>query len=131
MVLDAGELMAFVPVGDAARATTFYGEVLGCAVDGVDDYGAMLTFGGTRVRLAQVEGWAPPAHTVLGFVVPTLADAVGALKDAGVEFHRYDGMVQDELGIWVAPSGDRVAWFADSEGNTLSLTQEGEWNLAG
>jgi len=131
MVLDPGELMAFVPVGDVARATTFYTEVLGCTLDGADDYGAMLTFGGTRVRLAQVEGWAPPAHTVLGFVVPAIAEAVGALAGAGVEFHRYDGMVQDELGIWVAPSGDRVAWFADSEGNTLSLTQEGEWNLAG
>jgi catechol 2,3-dioxygenase-like lactoylglutathione lyase family enzyme len=101
MVLDPGELMAFVPVGDATRATTFFTEVLGCALNGADDYGAMLTFGGTRIRLAQVEGWAPAAHTVLGFVVPTIADAVGALTGAGVKFHRYDGMVQDELGIWV------------------------------
>jgi hypothetical protein len=47
---------------------------------------------------------------------------VRALTDRGVVFSRYDGMDQDELGIWSTPSGDRVAWFADPDGNTLSLT---------
>ena len=32
---------------------------------------------------------------------------------------------QDELGIWTTPSGARVAWFTDPDGNVLSLTQEG------
>jgi hypothetical protein len=32
-------------------------------------------------------------------------------------------MAQDEDGIWTAPSGSRVAWFADPDGNTLSLEQ--------
>jgi hypothetical protein len=32
-------------------------------------------------------------------------------------------MPQDDLGIWSSPSGARVAWFADPEGNTLSLTE--------
>jgi predicted enzyme related to lactoylglutathione lyase len=41
-----------------------------------------------------------------------------------VEFHRYDdGMGQDERGVWTTPDGARIAWFADPEGNTLSLTQ--------
>ena len=40
----------------------------------------------------------------------------------GVRFTRYDGMGQDEAGIWTTPSGDRVAWFTDPDGNTLSLT---------
>jgi hypothetical protein len=43
-------------------------------------------------------------------------------RRAGIEFTRYDGMTQDDLGIWTAPSGDRVAWFKDPDGNTLSLT---------
>jgi predicted enzyme related to lactoylglutathione lyase len=38
-----------------------------------------------------------------------------------VEFLRFDGMEQDGRGIWRAPSGARVAWFADPDGNTLSL----------
>ena len=36
---------------------------------------------------------------------------------------RLDGMQQDERGIWTAPSGARVAWFRDPDGNTLSLSQ--------
>lgn len=41
---------------------------------------------------------------------------------AMVRVLRYDGIAQDDLGIWTAPSGDRVAWFRDQDGNTLSLT---------
>ncbi len=41
----------------------------------------------------------------------------------GVTFTRYDGMDQDERGIWAAPGGDQVAWFLDPDENNLSLTQ--------
>jgi len=47
------------------------------------------------------------------------------LAARGVTFLRYDGMNQDEDGIWTTPTGARVAWFADPDGNTLSLTQGG------
>jgi predicted enzyme related to lactoylglutathione lyase len=50
---------------------------------------------------------------------------VAASMASGVIMQRYEGMGQDDAGIWGAPSGDRVAWFSDSEGNTLSLTQPG------
>jgi predicted enzyme related to lactoylglutathione lyase len=32
-------------------------------------------------------------------------------------------MGQDKNGIWNSPSGARIAWFNDPDGNTLSLTQ--------
>jgi len=32
-------------------------------------------------------------------------------------------MGQDKLGIWTSPSGARIAWFKDPDGNTLSLTE--------
>jgi len=41
----------------------------------------------------------------------------------GVKFEIFDGMGQDELGVWSAPSGAKVAWFKDPDGNILSLTQ--------
>lgn len=123
--LAQAEVMAFAPVGDVARACGFYERVLGATTQGADDYGAMLTLHGTRLRLARVEGEERPPYTVLGFMVPAMAEAVRAIAAEGVTFSRFDGLVQDELGVWVAPSGDLVAWFGDSEGNTLSLTQEG------
>ena len=36
---------------------------------------------------------------------------------------RYEGMDQDGLGVWTTPGGDRIAWFSDPDGSTLSLTQ--------
>ena len=39
------------------------------------------------------------------------------------ECKRYEGMMQDEDGVWIAPGGSRVAWFADPDGNVLSLQQ--------
>jgi hypothetical protein len=32
-------------------------------------------------------------------------------------------MDQDGDGVWTVPGGDQVAWFADPDGNILSLTQ--------
>jgi predicted enzyme related to lactoylglutathione lyase len=124
MGLEAAELMAFVPVSDVARACAFYVGVLGCVVRHADDYGAQLESGGRAMRLARVES-DPPPYTVVGWSVASIADTVHALADAGVAFRRYEGMDQDDLGIWATPGGDHVAWFADSEGNTLSLTQFG------
>jgi len=34
-----------------------------------------------------------------------------------------DLLGQHEDGVWTTPGGERVAWFADPDGNTLSLTQ--------
>jgi hypothetical protein len=41
----------------------------------------------------------------------------------GVAFERFEGMDQDELGIW-RPAGPTsgVAWFKDPDGNLLSLS---------
>jgi hypothetical protein len=49
--------------------------------------------------------------------------AVKQLASRGVVFSRYPGLVQDDDGIWTAPSGARVAWFPDPDGNMLSVTQ--------
>ena len=38
-------------------------------------------------------------------------------------FERYEGMAQDEDDVWIAPGGSRIAWFADPDGNILSLQQ--------
>jgi hypothetical protein len=60
---------------------------------------------------------------VLGWRVPDILAAVRELTRRGVRPLRYDGMAQDELGIWTSPSGARVAWFEDPDANVLSVTQ--------
>ena len=60
---------------------------------------------------------------MLGWRVDDIAAAVQELVAAGVKPNRYQGMDQDELGVWAAPAGSLVVWFSDPDGNTLSLQQ--------
>jgi predicted enzyme related to lactoylglutathione lyase len=48
---------------------------------------------------------------------------IDGLVARGVRFIRYEGMGQDERGVWTAPDGAMIAWFLDPDGNTLSLTE--------
>jgi len=36
---------------------------------------------------------------------------------------RYPSMAQDSDDAWTSPSGMRIAWFRDPDGNTLSVGQ--------
>ena len=115
--------MAFVPVRDLAAARAFYNGTLGLAVTDENPFAVVLDAGGTMLRLTEVPDLQPQRFTVAGWVVPDIDAAVDALAGRGVAFTRYDGMDhQDEKGIWTTPGGDRVAWFTDPDGNTLSLT---------
>ncbi len=78
---------------------------------------------GTQLRVQLVDRAERAPYTVLGWRVPDIAAAVRALREAAVEFKRYDGMTQDEHDIWTAPGGSRIAWFADPDGNIISLQQ--------
>ena len=66
----------------------------------------------------------PAPFTVLGWDVASIEGTVTQLTAAGIEFLRFPGMNDtDPLGIWTAPSGARIAWFKDPDGNVLSVTE--------
>jgi catechol 2,3-dioxygenase-like lactoylglutathione lyase family enzyme len=79
------------------------------------------------LRLGMAKELPPARGTVLGWQVPDIAAAVRDLEAAGVRFERYDFVKQDELGVWTTPTGARVAWFKDPDGNILSLSEHPEW----
>jgi len=74
------------------------------------------------LRLAQVDDYRPQPFTIAGWQVPDMGTSIDSLESRGIDCIRYEGMDQDDRGIWTTPSGDQVAWFKDPEGNTLSLT---------
>jgi catechol 2,3-dioxygenase-like lactoylglutathione lyase family enzyme len=122
-MLQPGRLVAFVGVGDLDRAADFYGGTLGLDLRDERPYALVADVAGTMLRITAVETPAAAPYTVLGWSVPDIAAAVDALAGGGVAVTRYDGTGQDERGIWTAPGGARIAWFADPDGNVLSLTQ--------
>jgi hypothetical protein len=60
------------------------------------------------------------SRSVIAFVAVEVLELDAALHEPA------HGVPQDDLGIWSSPSGARVAWFRDPDGNTLSLTQLGQ-----
>jgi len=59
----------------------------------------------------------------LGWQVSGIEQVVAALQQKGVPFERFGFFEQDELGIWTAPTGDKVARFKDPDGNVLSVSE--------
>lgn len=117
------ELVAFVAVADLDRARAFYVDVLGLELTEQSPFACVFQVGPTMLRVTRVDAVASGGYTVLGWAVADIESEIRALVDRGVAFTRYDGMAQDDLGIWTAPGGGRIAWFRDPDGNTLSLTQ--------
>ena len=120
---ESAGLIAFVATTDLERAGRFYAEVLDLLLVETTPYACVFDVDGTMLRITLVDEVATPGYTVLGLRVTDIARATGRLRERGVDPLRYTGMEQDDVGIWTTPNGDRVAWFADPDGNTVSLTQ--------
>jgi len=122
-MLKSRAIIAFVATTDQQRAKAFYAGTLGLRLLSEDGFALAFDAGGTRLRVATVQALQPAAYTVLGWTVPDIRTAVRGLTTRHVRFQRYDGMGQDQDGIWTSPSGAKVAWFQDPDGNTLSVTE--------
>jgi catechol 2,3-dioxygenase-like lactoylglutathione lyase family enzyme len=117
------DLIAFVPTKDMAKARPFYERTLGLKLEGSSPVACAFRANGVLLRLIAVEQLTPYPFTVLGWSVKDIATTVAGLTANGVVFERFEGVEQDDLGVWLSPGGARVAWFKDPDANTLSLTQ--------
>ena len=86
-------------------------------------FALVLNAGGTSLRLARIDAVTPQPFTIVGWRVSDILASIAALDDQGVAVIRFDGLEQDDTGVWTTPGGDRVAWFHDPDGNTLSITE--------
>jgi catechol 2,3-dioxygenase-like lactoylglutathione lyase family enzyme len=121
--LGSEKIMAFVGTQDAAKARAFYQDTLGLRLISKDHFALAFDAHGIMLRVTNVGKAVIAPYTVLGWEVKDIAATAKALQKAGVKFEIYDGLGQDELGVWHAPGGAKVAWFKDPDGNTLSVTQ--------
>ncbi len=116
-------VIGFIPTKDFARARAFYVDRLGLDPVSEDGFALVVTAHGTSIRIFHMAEFTPAPYTILGWEVPDLVEAVEELNAHGILFERYAYFDQDALGIWTAPSGARVAWFKDPDGNILSLSE--------
>lgn len=122
-MLGSSNIIAFVPTKDADKARAFYEGILGLRFVKDDGFALVLDANGTMIRVAKMKEFTPAHSTILGWQVSEIENVVRDLQKKGVHFEIFGFFKQDALGIWTAPTGDKVAWFKDPDGNVLSVSQ--------
>ena len=79
--------------------------------------------GKSMIRIVKVPTFTALPSTVLGWEVDDIETIVDWLTKRGVAFNKYPFVEDKERGIWTAPGGSKVAWFADPDGNVLSVSE--------
>jgi catechol 2,3-dioxygenase-like lactoylglutathione lyase family enzyme len=118
-----------LPAQDLERARRFYSEKLG--LDPVEERpgGLLYRCGGTEFALFESAGKPSGAHTQMGWEVDDIEAVVGDLRERGVIFEEYDlpglstvdGIADIEGNYPSKGTGERGAWFRDSEGNMVGM----------
>jgi catechol 2,3-dioxygenase-like lactoylglutathione lyase family enzyme len=121
-MLGSLNIVAFIPTKDADKSRAFYEGVLGLRFIKDDGFAMVFDANGIMVRIARAQ-FTPAQFTILGWQVTEIEKIVAGLQAKGVTFERFGFFEQDALGIWTAPTGDKVAWFKDPDGNVLSVSQ--------
>lgn len=121
-MLQDAQFVGFIPVRDLAVARKFFVETLGLSFLYEDEYALTVDANGTTIRINQVSDLRTQPFTVAGWSVDDVAATVDQMTAAGVTFKRFEGLAQDDRGIWHTPNGDLVAWFTDPDDNVLSIS---------
>jgi catechol-2,3-dioxygenase len=114
-----------IPAQDLERARAYYAEKLGLTPTSEGPIGLRYRLAdGTRFRLFRSGGKASGTHTQMALMVEDLMAAVKELAARGVQFEEYDSpRLKTREGI--ADVGyAKAAWFKDSEGNLIGISQE-------
>ena len=124
MDLKTAKPTQFLATSDAESARNFYEQKLGLVLTADEPYALVYQLAGSELRLSKVPNHTPLPFTVLDWQVPSIDAAYKALSSTGVEFTIFEGMGQDESGIWASPDGSaRILWFKDPDGNVLSVSE--------
>jgi len=131
MALRDARIAARLPAGDLERARRWYAEKLGLEPAEERPGGLRYVVGGAEFAIYQSAGRADGSFTQLAFTVADIEAEVAALKARGVVFEDYDvpglatvdGMAEIDGNYPSKGSGERAAWFRDSEGNMLGMGQ--------
>ncbi len=122
-----------LPADDVERATAFYAEKLKLPRAeipvGPNDV-AFAAGEGTGLYISENLAGARAKHAVAAWHVENIEEVVRELRSRGVEFereqHDFPGVEVDHRGI-IDVGGDKAAYFRDSEGNLLSISEPAHW----
>jgi catechol 2,3-dioxygenase-like lactoylglutathione lyase family enzyme len=122
-MLASMEMVGFLLTKDYEKARAFYEGNLGFEFVSLDQFALVMQAGKSMIRIVKVPDFTPLRSTVLGWKVNDIETMVDWLINRGVTFEKYPFVQDKERGIWTAPGGSKIAWFADPYGNVLSVSE--------
>jgi catechol 2,3-dioxygenase-like lactoylglutathione lyase family enzyme len=122
-MLGDARLIGLIATAKPEEARHFYRDTLGLKLLDESEHGMAFMSGAQMLRVQTVGSFTPHSFTAAGWAVSDIESCLAALSEAGVEAIHYDGLEQDDAGIWSPAPGARIAWFRDPDGNTLSLSE--------
>jgi catechol 2,3-dioxygenase-like lactoylglutathione lyase family enzyme len=122
--LGSVEFWATLPASDVERAKRWYADKLGLTPVKETDQWLTYRTGSSVFQLYPTGSAGTAQHTLGGWVVDDLEATVAELRERGVEFEEYDlPSLKTVDGIAQLGDVERAAWFRDSEGNILAVSQ--------
>ncbi len=124
MDLKSAKPTIFLATSNVEAARNFYEQKLGLVLHFDSSFALVYQLAGAELRLSKVPAHSPLPFTVLDWQVSDIDQAHAALSASGIEFAIFDGMGQDQRGVWTSPDGDaQILWFKDPDGNVLSVSE--------
>ena len=122
-MLRTAPIRAYIPASNVGRARKFYEQLLGLTPK--EDYagGVIYECGGTEVFLYLTANAGTSKASQAYWQVEDVEAEVADLKARGVMFEEYDMPGVTMKNSIATAGGARTAWFKDTEGNILAISQ--------
>jgi len=123
-MLKNSSIIPYIPVADLSRARKFYEEKVGLKPKEEYAEGVIYECGhGSWVFMYPSSGAGTSKASTAFWTVNDVAAEVAELKSRGVAFEEYDMPgIKTRNGI-ATGGGAKTAWFKDTEGNIMAISQ--------
>jgi predicted enzyme related to lactoylglutathione lyase len=122
-MLKAAPIRPYLPVSDVARARRFYEEIVGLVPKEEYAGGVIYECGGSEVFLYPTKNAGTSRASQAYWSVDDVEAEVAELKARGVVFEEFDLPGFKTINGISTAGGAKTAWFKDTEGNTLAVSQ--------
>ncbi|HWO31744.1 MAG TPA: VOC family protein [Candidatus Acidoferrum sp.] len=123
-MLQNAPIIPYIPVSDVSRARKFHEEKLG--LDPKQEYAGGVVYEcgkGSSVFMYPSAGAGTSSASTAFWSVNDVVAEVADLKSRGVVFEEYDTPGFKTVNSIATGGGAKTAWFKDSEGNILAISQ--------
>jgi len=123
-MLKNARIVPYIPVADVARARQFYEEKIGLTPKEKYAGGVIYECGdGSWVFMYPSAGAGTSRASTAFWTVDDVIAEVADLKSRGVVFEDYDMPGIKTVNGIASAGGAKTAWFKDTEGNILAISQ--------